>query len=60
MAQCPPKYPPGRYRVRAGARNCLAVLEIDKKMMFQLHYSFVYPYLKYGIVAWGNKLSTKN
>ena len=27
---------------------------VDKKMMVQLYYSFVYPYLKYGIVAWGS------
>ena len=35
---------------------------VDKKMMVQLYYSFVYPYLKYGIVAWGNinkKLTNK-
>ena len=35
---------------------------VDKKMMVQLYYSFVYPYLKYGVVAWGNinkKLTNK-
>ena len=27
---------------------------VDKKMMVQLYYSFMYPYLKYGIIAWDN------
>ena len=35
---------------------------VNEKMMLQLSYSFVYSYLKYGIVAWGNinkKLTNK-
>ena len=28
---------------------------IDKKTLINLYYSFVYPYLKYGITAWGNQ-----
>ena len=31
---------------------------VDKKLMIQLYYSFVHPYLKHGIVAW--EISTKN
>ena len=28
---------------------------INKKTLINLYYSFVYPYLKYGITAWGNQ-----
>ena len=31
---------------------------VNKSILVKLYYSFVYPHLKYGIVAWGNTNKT--
>ena len=31
---------------------------VSKVTLLKLYYSFVYPYLKYGIIAWGNSRKT--
>ena len=31
---------------------------VSKVTLVKLYYSFVYPYLKYGVIAWGNSRKT--
>ena len=33
---------------------CKAKRMLKKETLITLYYSFVYPYLQYGIIAWGN------